>query len=184
LIGEGVTEDHRRGRKISKNEFVALLSDWRRRGDVDDEGNALLLGDLRDRRGLAGIEGADQELRAVVDQFFRPRPRHLHVGLGVGVHDRELGQTELLEDRGCKLDPALAILPDACLRSRARQQHADLQRPTLGACEVERRGRGKQSRGARAGGEGAAGDGAGWQCAGHLRSSEMRLSAVACRFLL
>src|SRR5262249_28092877 len=41
LIGEGVAENHRRGGKISKDEFVALLGDRGRRGDVDDEGNAL-----------------------------------------------------------------------------------------------------------------------------------------------
>src|SRR5258708_37654661 len=92
----------------------------------------------------------------VVDPDGRP----FHVGLGVGVHNRELGPAELLEDRGRELDPALAILPDACLRSRARQQNADLQRPTLGASEVERRGRGKQAGGARAAGEAAAA--AGW----------------------
>ena len=56
--------------------------------------NALLLGDLRDRGGLAGIEGADQELRAVVDQLLGARARDLDIGLGVGVHDRELGQAE------------------------------------------------------------------------------------------
>src|SRR5262249_53187301 len=82
-------------------------------------------------------------------------------GLGVGVHDRELGQAELLEDRGRKLDPALAILPDAGLRSRARQQNADLQRATLRAREVERRARGEQSSRPRAGGEGAAAGGGG-----------------------
>ena len=182
LIGEGVAEDHRRGGEISEDEFVALLGDRGRRGDVDNERNAFLLGDLRDRRGLAGIEGADQKLGAVVDQLLGPRPRNLHVGLSVGVHDRELGQDELLEDRGRELDPALAILPDACLRSRARQQNADLQRPTLGASEVERRGRSKQSGGARAGGEAASGDGLGWRRAGHLRSSQMCFSAVACDF--
>ena len=82
---------------------------------------------------LAGIEGADQELGAVVDQLLGARARHLDVGLGVGVHDRELGQAEILEDRRRDLDAALAVLPDAGLRARARQQHADLQRPALRA---------------------------------------------------
>ena len=87
LVGEGVAEDHRRGREIAEHELVALLGDRRRGRDVDDERNALLLGDLRDRGGLAGIEGADQELRAVVDQLLGARARDLDVGLGVGVHD-------------------------------------------------------------------------------------------------
>src|SRR5262249_56987507 len=120
-------------------------------------GNGVLLGDLGDRRALAGIEGADQQLRTVVDQFLSPRPRHLHVGLGIGVHDRELGQAELLEDRWRELDPALAILPDTGLCSRPWQQNADLQRSTLCAREVERRARGEQSSSPRAGREAAAG---------------------------
>ena len=82
---------------------------------------------------LAGIEGADQELRAVVDQFLGARARDLDVGLGVGIHDRELGQAEVLEDRRRDLDAALAVLADAGLRARARQQHADLQRRALRA---------------------------------------------------
>ncbi len=38
--------------------------------------------------GLAGIEGADQELRAVADQFFGARARRLDTRFGVAVHDR------------------------------------------------------------------------------------------------
>ena len=158
LVGEGVAQDHRRGREIAEHELVALLGDRRRRRDVDDERNALLLGHLGDRGALAGIEGADQELRAVVDQFLGARARHLHVGLGVGIHDRELGQAELLEDARRDLDAALAVLADAGLRARARQQHADLQRPALRASDVERRGAGEQSGGADTGGEAAAGN--------------------------
>ncbi len=75
LIDEGVAQDHARGGKIAEHEFVALLGDRRRGGDIDDERHALLLGDLRDRQRLAGIEGADQELRAVADQLLGARAR-------------------------------------------------------------------------------------------------------------
>ena len=51
--------------------------------------NALLLGDLRDRGGLAGIEGADQKLRAVADQLLGAGAGDVDVGLGVAVHDLE-----------------------------------------------------------------------------------------------
>src|SRR5262249_50504169 len=155
----------------------ALLGDRRSGGDVDDERDTLLLGDLRDRRGLTGIESADQELRTVIDQFFSPRPRYLHVGLGVGLHDRELRQAEALENAGRNLHTTVAVLPDAGLSARERQQNADLERSTLRACEIDRRRRGKQSGGACAGGKAAAGDGVDWRVAGHLRSSPMRLSA-------
>ena len=158
LVGEGVAEDHRRGREIAEHELVALLGDRRGGGDVDDERDALLLGHLGNRRGLAGIEGADQELGAVVDQLLGAGARDLHVGLGVGVHDRELGQAELLEDRRRDLDAALAVLADARLRARARQQDADLERAALRAQDVERRGAREQSGGADGGRDGAAGD--------------------------
>ena len=89
-----------------------------RRGDIDDERDALLLGDLGDRGGLAGVEGADQELRAVADELFGARARGIDVRFGVGVHDRELRQAERLEDRRRNIDAALTILADAGLRSR------------------------------------------------------------------
>ena len=102
-------------------------------GDIDDQRNALLLGDLGDRGGLAGIEGADQELRTFADQFLGARAGGVDVRLGVGVHDREIGQAERLQDRGGNVDAALAILSDTGLQARARQQDADLQRAALGA---------------------------------------------------
>ena len=109
--------------------------------DVDDVGNALLLGDLRDRGALAGVEGADQQLRAVGDQLLGARARDLDVGLGVGIHDLQVGQADILQDRPGQLDAAEAVLADAGLRAGARQQHADLQRAALRADD---RGRGEQ----------------------------------------
>ena len=105
----------------------------RGRGDIDDERNAFLLGDLGDRGRLAGIEGADQELRSVADQLFGAGARGVDVRFGIGVHDREIGQAERLQDRGGDVDAALAILADTGLQAGARQQHADLQRAALGA---------------------------------------------------
>ena len=148
LVGEGVAQDHRRGREVAEHELVALLGDRRRGGDVDDEGNALLLGDLRDRGALAGVEGADQKLRAVGDQLLGARARDLDVGLGVGVHDLQVGQAEVLEDRTGELDAAVAVLADAGLRAGARQQHADLERAALRAHD---RGRGERGGGGGAG---------------------------------
>src|SRR5262249_5579489 len=114
-------------------------------GNVDDERNALLLGDLRDGGALTGIESTDEKLRAIVDQFFRARARDLHVGLGVGVHDRQFRHADLLEDGGRELDAALAVLTDARLRAGARQQYADLQRGALRAQDGEWRRAGEQA---------------------------------------
>ena len=97
LIDEGVAQDHRRGREIAEHELVALLGDRRGGGDVDDEGDALLLGDLGDGGALAGIEGADQQLRALADQLFGARAGDLDVGFGVGIHDLQRRQAEVLE---------------------------------------------------------------------------------------
>ena len=133
LVGEGVAENHPRGREVAEHELVALLGDRRGGGDVDDVGNALLLGDLRDGAALTGIERADQKLRAVGDQLLGARARDLDVGFGVGVHDLELGQADALEDRVRQLDAAEAVLTDAGLGAGARQQHADLERRALGA---------------------------------------------------
>src|SRR5262249_61884407 len=96
------------------------------------------------------------------------------------------GQAEIVEARRRKLDPALAILADAGLRSRARQQNADLQRATLRAREVERRARGEQSNHARAGGEAAAGEAGGsggGGVGGFLASPPLRLGPPGRRFL-
>ena len=94
LIGERVGQDRGGDREVSEHEFVALLGDLRRRRDVDHEGDAFLLGHLRDRGGLSRIERADQELRAVPDQFLGAGTRRVDVRLGVAVHDVEIGQTK------------------------------------------------------------------------------------------
>ena len=61
----------------------------------------------------------------------------------------EVGQAEVLEDRRRDLDAALAVLADAGLRARARQQHADLEGAALRPHDG---GRGEQG-----GGRGSAG---------------------------
>jgi len=91
LVGESIAQDHPCGRKIPEYELIALLGDRRRRGDVDDQRNAFLLGDLGDCGGLARIEGTDQELRSIADQLFGAGARSIDVRFGVGVHDREVG---------------------------------------------------------------------------------------------
>ncbi len=128
LVDEGVAQDHAGGREIAEHELVALLGDRRGGGDVDDEGDALLLGDLGDGGALPGVEGADQQLRALADQLLGARAGDLDVGFGVGVHDLERRQTEVLEEAGGDIDAALAILADTGLEAGARQQHADFER--------------------------------------------------------
>ncbi len=150
LVLERVAEDHRRGREVAEHEFIALLRDRRGSRDIDDEGNALLLGDLRDRGALAAIERAHQQLRAVGDQLLGARAGHLDIGLGVGVHELKLAEPDVLEDRIGQLDAAETVLADAGLRARARQQHADFQRAALRAHDRRRgeqrsRGPGKQA---------------------------------------
>ena len=120
-MAKASAEDHARGREIAEHELVALLGDGGRRRYVDDERNAFLLGHLGNRRALAGVEGTDQELRAVIDQFFRSRAGHLDVGLGVRIHDGEFRKTAALEDRRCNLHSAIAILADTGLGARSGQ---------------------------------------------------------------
>jgi hypothetical protein len=67
LVDEGIVEDHRCGGEIPEHEFVALLGYGRRGGEIDDQRDAPLFGDLGDRGRVAGIEGADQELRTVAN---------------------------------------------------------------------------------------------------------------------
>ena len=138
LVGEGIGEDHPRRREVAEHELVALLGDRRGGSDIDDVGDALLLGHLGDRRALAGVEGAHQQLRALADQPLGARAGHLDVGLRVGIHDGEIRQPQALEDARGDVDPALAVLADAGLHARARQQHADLQGGTLGAPDAGR----------------------------------------------
>ena len=49
--------------KFRENELVPLLGNGGRRGYIDDERNTLLFRDLGNRGRMAGIEGANQELR-------------------------------------------------------------------------------------------------------------------------
>src|SRR4030095_17224155 len=138
LVCEGIAQDHARCWKVAKYELVALLGDLRRRSNIDDVGNTLLLGDLRDRRALAGIEGANQDLRTLADQFLGPRAGDIDVGFGIAIHDLEGRHAEILEDTGCNIDAALAVLADAGLETRAREQHADFQGSALRAHNVKR----------------------------------------------
>src|SRR5262249_43006444 len=121
LIGKGVAENHPRRWEVAKHKFVALLGDGWRRGDVDYEGDALLLGHLGNRRGLARVEGADEQLRALANQALGPRARGVDVGFGIPVHDAERRQTAILKDTRGDLDPALTVLTNAGLHTGAWQ---------------------------------------------------------------
>ena len=115
LIDEGIAQDHPGGREVAEDELVTLLGDRRRRGNVDDEGHALLLGDLRNSAGLAGVERTDQHLCAFADQLLGARAGDVDIGFGVGVDDLERRQAHVLEDAGGDIDAALAVLADAGL---------------------------------------------------------------------
>jgi hypothetical protein len=127
-----------------------------------------VIGDLRDRGRLAGIERANQKLGTFVDQLFGLRAGDLDVRLGVGIHDLKAGLTDILENAGCDIDAALAILADEGLNARTRQQHTDFQRRALRPADVERRGTGNDACGAETGGEGAARDARKTRLDGHF----------------
>ena len=69
---ERAGDQHRRGREVAHHELVALLGELRGGGDVDDERDAALLGDLGDGDALARVEGADQHVGACRRSPFRP----------------------------------------------------------------------------------------------------------------
>src|SRR5581483_6270843 len=147
LDGKSIAKNHRRGRKIPEYELLAFIGEWRSSGDIDDEWDAFLLGNLGDCRALARVECADEQLRAVADQLFRPRARDLDLGLGVGIDDVQRRHPEFLQDAVGDIDAALAILADPGLNARAGQQHADLQSSALRANDVERCGSSHDARG-------------------------------------
>jgi hypothetical protein len=73
-----------------------------------------------------------------LDQPLGARARDVDVGLGVGVHDVERRQPEIGEHLDAHLDATVAVLADAGLHARARQQHADAQSLRLRADDTER----------------------------------------------
>ena len=146
--------------------------------------NALLLGDLGDGGGLAGIEGADQKLGAVADHLFRPGAGGIDIRFGVDADDSELGQAERFEDRRRHIDAALTVLADAGLEAGPRQQHADLQWAALGAHDVERRHAGNECGGTGARGKSATGNAPGFRLGCRLHRKILpRLMVCSCCFV-
>src|SRR6185436_8075597 len=88
---------------------------------------AVLLGDLCDRGRGARVEGADQHVRALLDQPLGARARGVDVGLEVGVHELEVDAEHLLQHAGRKVRALLARLADEAEVARAREDHADAQ---------------------------------------------------------
>ena len=97
------------------------------------KGMPFLFGDLSDHGGLAGIEGTDQEVRALANQLFGVLACDINTRLCIGVHDRYIGQPQRLENLGRDVNAALVILAIAGLEARTRQKHANLQRTALGS---------------------------------------------------
>src|SRR5262245_18336516 len=137
LIAKGVTEDHSRRGEIAEYEFVALLGDGWCGRDIDDEGNSLLLGHLGNGGGLTRVEGANQQLRTFPDQAIGARACRLDVGFGMPVNDGKARQADVLQDARGDLDAALAILTNACLHTRPRQQDADFEAGAPGPGDSE-----------------------------------------------
>src|SRR5262249_33276749 len=138
LVGKSIIENHSRGREVAKHEFVTLLGDLRRGGDIDDIRNALLLRDLRDGGALARVESTDENLRAIAYELLGARTGNFHLCFRIGIHDLKRRQAELLEKTGRNIDAALTILTDTGLYARAREQYADFQGCCLGAHKIQR----------------------------------------------
>jgi hypothetical protein len=126
LVFEGIAKDHWRSGKIAKYELVTLLGNVGRCRNIDNERDALLLGDLRNRGGLTGIERADQKLRTIIDELLGALARDVDIGFRVGVHHREFRQAQRFENARRDFDPALTVLTDAGFEPRPRQQDANL----------------------------------------------------------
>src|SRR6266513_693251 len=109
-----------------------------RGGDVDDVRHAALLGDLGDRGRLAGVEGANQHVRAFLDQALGAGAGRIDARLGVGVHQLDVDAEHALDHLGREVGAFLARLADEAEIARARQQHADAQLPLSGARDAER----------------------------------------------
>jgi hypothetical protein len=134
---QAVPHDVDRRLEIAEYIFVALLGDLRRGRDVDHEGNPALLGDLRDRRGGARVEGADQHIGAFLDQALGARARRVDVRLEVGVHQLDVDAQHLLDHAGREVGALLARLADEAEVARARQDDADLELLRLRADDAE-----------------------------------------------
>ena len=135
MQGQRAGDEHRRRREVAHDELVALLGDLRRGCDVDHKRHAALLADLRDGDGLAGIEGADQDMASRVDRLLGLGAGDVRLGLGIVVHNVELHrQLHVGEHVVRHIGAALAGLADLRLQAGGRQQQADLQvgRRTLG----------------------------------------------------
>ena len=111
LVGEGIVDNHRRGREVSEHELIALLGDSRRSGDIDDKRDALLFCNLGDRGRVAGIERADQELSTITDQFLRASARSIDIRFRIGVHDREIRKAEAFRIGGASSTPRWQSCP-------------------------------------------------------------------------
>jgi hypothetical protein len=109
--------------------------------------HAALLGDLGDRGRLARVEGADQHVRAFLDQALGAGAGRIDARLGVGVHQLDVDAEHALDHLGREVGAFLARLADEAEVARARQQHADAQLLRLRVQDPERRNCGGRARG-------------------------------------
>jgi hypothetical protein len=113
------------GGEIAHEVLVALLGDLRRGRDVDHEGDLALFADLGDRQRRAGIERADDAMRAGIDDAL---------GLGTGDVDArfrvDIDQFDAHAEIGEHLRRHQRAAMTALARRReisgSRQQQADL----------------------------------------------------------
>jgi len=123
---EATGDQHAACREVADDELVALLGDLRVGGDVDDERDALLLGDLGNRRGGARIEAADEHVGAFADQLLGLGTADIRIGFRVGGHQFDL-VPHVREDGQREIGAALARLADEREVARPRQQDSDFQ---------------------------------------------------------
>jgi hypothetical protein len=128
LISERAAKQHLRRGEIPEDEFVALLGNFRRSSDIDDERYAFLFRNLGNGSGLARIECTNEDLRAITDELLGALARNIDIGLGVGVDDCQFGQAQRFEDARCDIDATLTVLTDARFESGFRQQDTDRRR--------------------------------------------------------
>ena len=125
------------GGEVPEHVLVALFRDGRGGCDVDDKGNAALLGNLRDRRGRTGVERADQDVGAFLDQALGARAGGVDVAFGVGIHEFDVGAKQFLDDTGGEVRTLLAGLADETLEAGTGQEHTHFQLAALAARDAE-----------------------------------------------
>jgi hypothetical protein len=109
-----------------------LLGESGRSRDVNDERHLALLAHLRDGKRTGGIEGADDDIGAIIDHPFAPVAGDVRIGLNVHMDEIDLVPV-ICQHLGGDQRTAVAALAARGKIAGTRQQYRDLQRSRLGA---------------------------------------------------